>query len=167
MRMENYEKSNSNEQSKKGRRYLGVALAGAMVAGSPAHAQEDYDDDADFGAPSYYDFEVAPSPEVMGILDSLDKEIGPGLSITQEQANKIRAAVDDFVAHHPAHVRQTKTEAGANGKASSVTEPSYSPFLQLADALVRGHNVNPLIMGIMLGYIKDMEVAPKAPAQRQ
>jgi hypothetical protein len=157
--------SERGDQNKKRRngRIAGAMLLGAIAAGSPAHGQEateaDYGDLTDTSDYPYVYEE--PSEEVMNVLGVLDNEIGDALSITQNQVAKIQAAVDAFVAKHPATEGKTRTEGR-----QTYTDASYSPYLKLENALWTGPNKNPLVMGVVLAYIKT-KVADPATAKRK
>ncbi len=145
-----FEKNNA-APGNRGPKFVGIALAGALAAGAPTDAQDTARGNYNAGGEYVSSNELsAPSQEVMNVLSSLDKEIGDSLSITQKQIAQIHRLVDDFAAKHPAYEGTTRTEGD-----QIYSSASYSPYVELQDALMRGRNANPFVMGIMLAYIKD------------
>jgi hypothetical protein len=139
--------------------HLGVALAAGIAVGTTgAHAQEDVDHSFESGSydTSYYSYEMsAPSEEVMRVLRDLDKDLGGQMSITSDQIVNIHSAVDKFVAEHPEKIEKAGTKEGPKGP-ESYSESSHSPFSELEHALLRGPNINPVVTGVMLNYIKNL-----------
>lgn len=152
---------------------LGLAVVGGLAASMAHHGQEishiNPDNPENYENSGVMSNEMpAPSREVMDVLGALDKEIGDSLSITFEQVNRIHSLVDDFAEKHPLYEGKTITKDDG----ATYTEASYSPYRELEDALVRGPNINPVVMGVMLAYIKDktlvqQQYSPSVPTQEE
>ena len=147
---------NNQDKQKKAGPLVGAALASALAAASPAHAQEnttDYVGDSytmDYGS----SYEFSGSEDAAKCIDDLSHTFNKQIDDTSTQARfKILEAVDSFIAAHP--YVEGKTEITKDGASST---GSYDPTFDLKMALeAKLSGMNPLLVGILFQKLKAEE----------
>jgi len=153
---------------------VGLGLAGAIAAASPAHSQE-YDagqnNGADYGTEyTSESYEYKPSQEVIDLFKDLDAKIGDSWKtgpIPQEKIDAIYAAIDKFMQEHPAREGKTTTvEQPQDDGSAGGSESFYSPLLELQQGLWWApQERNPIVLGFATAHLKDLAGITESPAE--
>ena len=147
-----------NEKQGKAGKHIGVALAAAIAAASPAHGQETVQQGTGYARDMYTmdygsSYEFSGSEDALKAIDALGKAFNR--VVDDPRGTRVKSEVLDamhkFIDAHP--YREGKTTTTKDGAYSESS--SYNPVFDLQDALYsKARRIDPLLAGVLLQELR-------------
>jgi len=152
------DQDDQNKQRGKASAHVGMALAAAIAAASPAHGQETIQQGTDYAGDTYTmdygsSYEFSGSEDALKAIDALGKAFNR--VVDDPRGTRVKSEVLDamhkFIDAHP--YREGKTTTTKDGAYSESS--SYNPVFDLQAALYsKARRIDPLLAGVLLQELR-------------